>query len=646
MSHHKQDNSCNKSERCTVNAATACDCGCKHSSLNENSSKNKLDSIIEPLMIAISGVTLFLGFLPLFNEITALCFFLASAVLSGYELIPSALKGLKKLKMDENLLVLIAVIAAFAIGEGAEAAAVCLFFKIGESIEDYAVARSKKSIEKLYEITTNEAKILTADGSTLTVDANDVKVGNTLLISPFEKIPVDCESISNSGTIDASAITGESFPIEVTSGLKILSGSINGTEILVVKATAEFKNSAASKIIEVVENSMSKKGNADKFITKFAEIYTPVVVVLAILLAVIPSIIFKNPAEYIYRALVFLVASCPCALVLSIPLGFFAAIGRASKLGVIVKGGKYIELLAEVDTVLFDKTGTLTSDNFEIEKVTALNGLSELELLTFAGYADRYSVHPLASAILNAAPYIDESKIQDFKEMPGKGTQILLDGETVICGSKKFMAENNIDIKNIEFAQIYVAKNGILIGAIELSGKLRETSKSAVKDLFALGIKRIVMLTGDNEISAQKISEKCGINEYKAGLLPQDKTALLDEIKKSGGKAIFVGDGINDAPTLALADVGIAMGGGTSAAIEVGDVVLMNNNPANIVETIKSSRKAMGIIKFNIYFAISVKIGVLILGALGFAPMWAAIFADVGVCIIAVLNSARLLKIN
>ncbi|MEG0547133.1 MAG: heavy metal translocating P-type ATPase [Oscillospiraceae bacterium] len=646
MSHHKQDNSCNKSERCTVNAATGCDCGCKHSSLNENSSKNKIDSIIEPLMIAISGVTLFLGFLPLFNELTSLCFFLASAVLSGYELIPSALKGLKKLKMDENLLVLIAVIAAFAIGEGAEAAAVCLFFKIGESIEDYAVARSKKSIEKLYEITTNEAKILTADGSTLTVDANDVEVGNTLLISPFEKIPVDCESISNSGTIDASAITGESFPIEVTSGLKILSGSINGTEILVVKATAEFKNSAASKIIEVVENSMSKKGNADKFITKFAEIYTPVVVVLAILLAVIPSIIFKNPAEYIYRALVFLVASCPCALVLSIPLGFFAAIGRASKLGVIVKGGKYIELLAEVDTVLFDKTGTLTSDNFEIEKVTALNGLSELELLTFAGYADRYSVHPLASAILNAAPYIDESKIQDFKEMPGKGTKILLDGETIICGSKKFMAENNIDIKNIEYAQIYVAKNGILIGAIELSGKLRETSKSAVKDLFALGIKRIVMLTGDNEISAQKISEKCGINEYKAGLLPQDKTALLDEIKKSGGKAVFVGDGINDAPTLALADVGIAMGGGTSAAIEVGDVVLMNNNPANIVETIKSSRKAMGIIKFNIYFAISVKIGVLILGALGFAPMWAAIFADVGVCIIAVLNSARLLKID
>lgn len=618
-----------------------CD-GCSHDH-SHSDEKTGFAKNAEIIFTIVSAILLILGFLPIFSQNVLLIFFIASALLSGYELVPSSIHSIRHLKLDENLLVLIAVVAAFAIGEGAEAAAVSLFFKIGESVEDYAVERSKRAIEKLYEITTDTATLLNSDGSTKQINSEDVKPGDILVVAPFSKIPVDCVALENGGTVDASAITGESIPVEIVKGISLLSGSVNGSNVIKVRAIAEFHNSAASKIIEAVETSQKSKGNADKFITKFAAIYTPVVVVLAILIAVIPSLIYDDFATYIHRALVFLVASCPCALVLSVPLGFFAAIGAQSKKGIIVKGGKFIEKLAKTDAVLFDKTGTLTTDEFEIETIKTANNFSESDVLRLGAYAEKYSTHPLGKAVREAYKDIDETKISNFKELSGNGTEITLDGKRILCGSKKFMAGNNIDLCGIDGAQIYVSESESLVGAITLSGKLRETSAQAIKDLASAGVKRIVMLTGDNEKAAKATAEKCGIKEYRAGLLPEQKLELLSKLQQEGYTPAFVGDGINDTPTLVHADVGIAMGSGTAAAIEVGDVVLMNSNPKNIVNSIKMSKRGMRVINENIWFAIIVKIAVLVLGAVGVAPMWAAVFADVGVCIIDVLNSARLL---
>lgn len=634
--HHEHDHS----HGVNLEISCGCGCGCSHDHEEEENENSKL---IEIITIVLSTVLLIAGLMPFISTPIKFALFIASALLSGYELVPEAIEGAKKLKLDENLLVLIAVVAAFCIGEAFEAAAVSLFFKIGESVEDFAVEKSKKAIEKLYEITSNKATVLKADGSTIEIDADDVKVGDTLVVSPYEKIPVDCIAIENGGSVDASAITGESVPVELSRGVSVLSGSVNGSTILKLKAVAEFKDSAASKIIETVENSQQAKGSTDKFITKFARIYTPVVVVLAILLAIIPSLVTGEWATYIHRSLVFLVASCPCALVLSIPLGFFAGIGAQSKRGIIVKGGKYIEELSKINAVLFDKTGTLTDNEFEIDKVYAVNGFSEDNVLKIAALGEKYSTHPLAQTIVNAYPNIDEGLIKDFEEIPANGTRITLGGKKVLCGSEKYMKKNAIDTCGIVGAQVYVAVENTLVGAIALSGKLRETSRATVEGLSKLGVKKVVMLTGDNEQAAKITAEKCGITDYRAGLLPTQKTDILQEYKDEGYKSAFVGDGINDTPTLVSADVGIAMGSGTAAAIEVGDVVLMNPNPENIVKSIKLAKHAMRVIKSNIWFALAIKIIVLILGAFGQAPMWAAVFADVGVCIIAVLNASRLL---
>ena len=558
-----------------VELEVGCCCeGCSHKA---DEDENKTKKIFEIITVVLSFLFLAAGLLPFFNGYVKFAFFIVSAILSGYGLVPEALEGIKDRRLDENLLVLIAVIAAFAIGEGVEAAAVSLFFKIGESVEDYAVEKSKKAIENLYEITGETACIINESGKTETVDVRDVKIGDILMVSPYEKVPVDCVAAEDGGSVDASAITGESVPVSITNGVSVLSGSVNGSSALKLKATAEFENSTASRIIKTVEESQQAKGNADKFITKFAAIYTPVVVGLAVLLGVIPSIVTGEWANYIHRALVFLVASCPCALVLSIPLGFFAAIGAQSKKGIIVKGGKFIEKLAKVNAVLFDKTGTLTDNEFEIDKIYAYNGFSEENLLTIAAYGEKYSSHPLAEAVVNAAGDIDESKISDFKEIPGNGTSITLAGKKILCGSKKFMSDNSVNVDGAVSAQIFVAVDGKLSGAISLSGKLRESSKSTVENFNRLGIEKIVMLTGDNESSAKTIAEKCGISEYRSALLPTQKTEALKEYKAEGYVTDFAGDGINDAPTLACADVGIAMGSGTQAAIEVGDVVLMSN---------------------------------------------------------------------
>ena len=629
----------------------SCACGCEHCEKaaklelgeeheHEESGPKKAIGIV---FTVASLILLVMGFLPFFGENIKLAFFILSTLLSGYELIPEALEELKNRELGENLLMLVAIVSAFAIGEGAEGAAVSLFFRIGESVEDYAVERSKKSIEKLYEITADNASIIDANGNILQIDSDDIKIGDTVFVAPFEKIPVDCEALFDGGSVDTSAITGESVPVEVTAGMKLLSGSINGSTALKLKAVEVYENSAAARIIKTVEQSSANKGNADKFITRFARIYTPVVVSAAVLLAVIPSLVTHDWTTYIHRALIFLVASCPCALVLSVPLGFFAAIGGQSKNGVIVKGGRFIEALANVNAVLFDKTGTLTDSDFEIEEILPAENYSENDVLRYAAHAESYSTHPLGFAVKKAYGDVDESKISDFEEIGSNGVKLKYSGESVVCGSAKFMAANGVDVGNIDGAQIYVAADGKFIGAIRLAGRLREQSKSAVEGLYNSGIEKVVMLTGDNEKAAEAIAAKCGLKEYKAGLLPEQKTEYLELLKSEGYVTAFVGDGINDTPSLAEADVGIAMGSGTAAALESGDVVLMNSNVGNIVKAVRSSRCSMRVIKSNIIIAIAVKIAVIVLGALGLAPMWAAVFADVGVCIICVINSTRLL---
>jgi len=629
----------------------SCACGCEHCEKaaklelgeeheHEESGHKKAVGIV---FTVASLILLIMGFLPFFGENIKLAFFILSTLLSGYELIPEALEELKNRELGENLLMLVAIVFAFAIGEGAEGAAVSLFFRIGESVEDYAVERSKKSIEKLYEITADNASIIDADGNIVQIDSDDIKIGDTVLVAPFEKIPVDCEALFDGGSVDTSAITGESVPVEVTAGMKLLSGSINGSTALKLKAVEVYENSAAARIIKTVEQSSANKGNADKFITRFARIYTPVVVSAAVLLAVIPSLVTHDWTTYIHRALIFLVASCPCALVLSVPLGFFAAIGGQSKNGVIVKGGRFIEALANVNAVLFDKTGTLTDSDFEIEEIIPAENYNENDVLRYAAHAESYSTHPLGFAVKKTYGDVDESKISDFEEIGSNGVKLKYNGESVICGSAKFMAANGVDVNNIEGAQIYVAADGKLVGAICLAGRLRDQSKSAVEGLYNSGIDKVVMLTGDNEKAAEAVAAKCGLKEYKAGLLPEQKTEYLELLKSEGYVTAFVGDGINDTPSLAEADVGIAMGSGTAAALESGDVVLMNSNVGNIVKAVRSARRSMRVIKSNIIIAIAVKIAVIVLGALGLAPMWAAVFADVGVCIICVINSTRLL---
>lgn len=645
---HEHDH-CHEHEHDHCHCHDGCACGCEHcekaarlelSEKEEHEEKNKAVGIV---FTVASLILLILGFLPFFSENIKLIFFIASTLLSGYELIPEALEELKNRELGENLLMLVAIISAFAIGEGAEGAAVSLFFRIGESVEDYAVERSKKSIKKLYEITSDTATVVGADGNGVELDSHEIKVGDTVIVAPFEKIPVDCVALFDGGSVDASAVTGESAPVEIVKGTKVLSGSINGSTALKLKATAVFEDSAAARIIKMVEQSSANKGNADRFITRFARVYTPVVVSAAVLLAVIPSLVTHDWTTYIHRALIFLVASCPCALVLSVPLGFFAAIGGQSKNGVVVKGGKFIEELAKVNAVLFDKTGTLTDSDFEIEEIIPVEGYNENDVLYYAAHAESFSTHPLGFAVKKAYGDIDESRISGFEEIGSNGIRLLVDGKKVLCGSERFLKANGVDTGNISGAQIYIAAEGKLIGAIRLAGRLRENSRSAVEGLYSLGVDKVVMLTGDNENAAKAVAEKCALKEYRAGLLPEQKTEYLEQLKGEGFVTAFVGDGINDTPSLAEADVGIAMGTGTAAALESGDVVLMNSNVGNIVKAIKASRRSMRVIKSNVAFAIAVKFAVIVLGALGLAPMWAAVFADVGVCVICVLNSGRLL---
>ncbi|MEO2522169.1 heavy metal translocating P-type ATPase, partial [Enterococcus faecalis] len=552
---------------------------------------------------------------------------------------------------DENFLMSVATIGAFFIGEYPEAVAVMLFYQVGEWFQSAAVDQSRKSIAKLMDIRPDSANLL-VNGQIKAVAPDTIEIGQQILVKPGEKVPLDGQIIDGSSMVDTAALTGESVPRTVKVGDEILGGFINKNGALTINVTKKFGDSTVSKILDLVENASSKKAPAENFISKFARYYTPVVVVLAVLLAVIPPFIFPDTSinEWVYRALTFLVISCPCALVISVPLSFFGGIGGASKLGVLIKGSNYLEILANTETIVFDKTGTLTKGNFVVQNITSVV-LPEEELLRLTATAEQLSTHPIAISIKES--YGKETvPATAIEEVAGHGIKATIEGKTVLVGNAKLMKQFGIEAPEVKEAGtlIFVAIDNQFAGYLVIADQLKPDAISAIKELKAEGVKQTVMLTGDNQQVAEAIAKEVGVDKVYAELLPDGKVDRLEELLKASSpknKVAFVGDGMNDAPVLARADVGIAMGGlGSDAAIEAADVVIMNDEPSRIASAIKLSRKTLRIVKQNIIFAIAVKIIVLVLGALGLASMQAAVFADVGVTIIAVLNAMRCLRVE
>lgn len=580
--------------------------------------------------------------------------YIISYLIVGLDVLIEAIKNIFKGEVfDENFLMTIATIGAFAIGEYPEAVAVMLFYQVGEMFQSYAVDKSRKSIASLMDIRPDFANIK-KNGSIEKVSPDKINIGDIIIVKPGEKVPLDGTIVDGNSMLDTSALTGESVPREVNIGDEVLSGSINQNGLIEIKVTKSFGESTVSKILDLVENASSKKSKSENFISKFAKYYTPIVVVIAVLLAIIPPIIFKETEfiQWLYRALTFLVVSCPCALVISIPLGFFGGIGGASKLGVLVKGSNYLEALSKTEVVVFDKTGTLTEGVFEVKKVNSVD-ITKEDLIKYAAYAESFSNHPIANSLKKAyGKDIDNKKISETHELSGLGVNAVVDGKEVFVGNEKLMQEKNIEyIKCNEIGTIlYVAINNQFKGTIIISDKIKADAKKAIEKLKKNNVKKIVMLTGDKKAVGESVAKELGLDEVYTELLPNDKVEKVEELMKSKlekGKLAFVGDGINDAPVLAISDIGIAMGGlGSDAAIEAADVVLMTDEPSKVVDAIKISKKTLKIVKQNIIFAIVVKILVLILSAIGLSNMWQAVFADVGVSVLAILNALRVLVGN
>lgn len=592
--------------------------------------------------------------LSLNNEWLQIALFIISYIIVGGDVVKRAVKNIFKGQVfDENFLMSIATIGAFFIGEYPEGVAVMLFYQVGELFQSYAVGKSRKSIASLMDIRPDYANVKKGD-ELVKVDPDEVQIGDIIVIKAGEKIPLDGKVIEGSSMIDTSALTGESVPREVEVGSDILSGCININGVITAEVTKEFGESTVSKILDLVENASSKKSNSEQFITKFARYYTPVVVIIAVFLAIIPPLVIDGAtfSDWIYRAIAFLVVSCPCALVISIPLSFFGGIGGASKKGVLVKGSNYLEALAETEIVVFDKTGTLTKGVFNVQEIHP-EGVSKEELLELTAHAESYSNHPISLSLKRAySKEIDNGRISDVEEISGHGVIATVDGKKVMVGNIKLMKMMDIPYFKGELIGtiVHVAVNNKYIGYIVIADEVKEDSAQAIKELKAANIKQTVMLTGDNKSIGSKVAKELGLDKVYAELLPADKVEKLEELfsqKSKKGKLAFVGDGINDAPVLARADIGIAMGGlGSDAAIEAADVVIMTDEPSKIATTMKISKKTLKIAHQNIVFAIGIKIIVLILSAFGITTMWAAIFADVGVTIIAVLNAFRALNVK
>ncbi len=569
--------------------------------------------------------------------------FLVSYAIVGYGPIFSAVKNISRGQIfDENFLMTIATAGALALRQWDEAVAVMLFYAVGELFEDYAVNRSRNSIKDLMDIRPDYAVKLN-DGTEETVDPYDVMPGDIIIVKPGEKVPLDGIVTEGTGTLDTSALTGESLPKDISPGMEITSGFVNLTGLLKIEVTAPFEESTVSKILDLVENSGSRKAKVEKFITRFARYYTPAVVFAAIALAIIPPLLFNGQwQDWIYRALLFLVISCPCALVISVPLAFFGGVGTASRNGILVKGSNYLEALANVEEIVFDKTGTITTGNFEVT-----DGCSP-ELLELAAHIESYSAHPISQSIIKAyGKEPDKNRIGKVEEIPGEGIWAEVDGRKYYAGNDKLMAKIGAALTDTSspHTTVHIAAEDKYLGTIEIADVVKDNAREAISELKSLGVKKTVMLSGDTEEIAAEVSGKTGIDEYHGRLLPQDKVDLFEKMaEKADGHIAFVGDGINDAPTLARADVGIAMGGaGSQAAIEAADIAIMDDDISKIGRIIKIARKTITIAKENVVFALSIKFIVLILGALGFANMWMAVFADVGVAILAILNSMRML---
>ena len=591
---------------------------------------------------------------PFGNDLINKVLYVIAYLIVGLEIVWKAIRNIFRGKVfDEHFLMAVATIGAFAIGEFPEAVAVMLFYQVGELFQDYAVDKSRKSITSLMDIRPDIA-FVRRNGNIEKVSPEDVKIGENIVVKPGEKIPLDGIVVEGNSMIDTSALTGESLPKEVNVGDKVLSGCINKNGLLTIKVEKEFGESTVSKILDLVENASSKKTKSENFITKFAKYYTPIVVIIAVLLAIISPFVLNMGEfrDWLYRALTFLVVSCPCALVISIPLGFFGGIGGASKIGVLVKGSNYLEALASTEIVVFDKTGTLTEGVFEVQKVEPV-GISQEELLKYATYAESNSNHPISVSLRNAyKKEINQNSVLNTEELSGRGVISNIEGREVLIGNDKLMKEKNIDyIPCNEVGTIlYVAIDNKYAGYIVIADKIKEDSFKAIKTLKKNNIKETVMLTGDKKEVGEKVAKELGLDKVYTELLPDGKVEKVEELmkdKSEKGKLVFVGDGINDAPVLAISDIGIAMGGlGSDAAIEAADVVIMTDEPSKIGTAIKISKKTMRIVKQNIIFAIAVKVLVLILTAFGVSTMWEAVFADVGVSVLAIINSLRALRVK
>ena len=606
------------------------------------------------VIIIISAILFAIALFVKMNQTLQLILMLVAYILLGKDTVLKAVKNVEKGDFfDENFLMTIATLGAIIIGEYPEAVAVMLFYEIGELFQSYAINKSRKSIADMMDIKPEYANVI-RDNKSQKVDPDEVQIGETIEIKPGERVPLDAIIIKGETTLDTSALTGESVPVEVREGATILSGCININALILAKVTKEYFDSTVNKVLDLVENAASKKSTSERLITRFAKIYTPIVIGLAVLLAIFPPIISGeyNFRVWIFRALSFLVVSCPCAFVISIPLSFFSGIGAASRAGVLIKGGNYLEALSKVDTVVLDKTGTLTKGVFNVQKVIVIDkSIKEDEFISLVAMAESGSNHPISKSIQKYYnKEIDTNSINSIKEISGKGIEAVINNKKILVGNEKLIDVPNDIIVNDIGTILYVEIENKFAGYIVISDEIKKDAKKAIKGLKDIGIKKSIMLTGDVEKVAKKVGEELGLDEIYSNLLPQDKVSKFEEIiknKDSKGNVVFVGDGINDAPVLARADVGIAMGAmGSDAAIEAADVVIMTDEPSKIVTAIKSSKKTMKIAMQNIILAFGVKAIALILSALGIADMWMAVFADTGVTILAVLNSFRALKIE
>lgn len=606
------------------------------------------------IRIIISLILVIISFLIKFdNELNGILF-IVSYIIIGYDIVLKAIRNIFKGKVfDENFLMTIATIGAFCIGEFPEACAVMLFYQIGELFQSYAVDKSRKSVAALMDIRPDYANVY-RNKEIEKVDPDEVNIGEIILVKPGEKIPLDGTIVEGESMLNTQALTGESMPRKAIINDEVLSGCINADSILKIKVTKKFEESTVSKILDLVENASSRKSKSENFISKFAKYYTPIVVVLALLLAFIPPLVINDAtfSDWLYRALSFLVVSCPCALVISIPLSFFGGIGAASKIGVLIKGSNYLEALSNTEIIVCDKTGTLTEGVFKVQEINAI-GYSNHDLLRYASYAENFSNHPISQSLKQAyKKEIDNKLVTKTEEIAGKGIKAKIDGKTVLVGNEKLMQEHNIDFKKSEKLGtiVYVAIDDKFAGTILIADKIKDDAYKAVKLFKENNVKNIVMLTGDRKNISESVAHELGLDECHSELLPTDKVAWTEKLmakKSANGKLVFIGDGINDAPVLALADIGVAMGAlGSDAAVEMADVVIMTDEPSKIASSILISKKTMRIVKQNIVFAIVVKVAVLILSSLGIASMWASVFADVGVSVLAIINALRILKIE